>query len=632
MSFPPQFLDEIRAHHPLSEFVGRRLRLTRRGHEFSGLCPFHNEKTPSFTVNDSKGFFHCFGCGAHGDVIGFVMRMDSLPFGEAVERLAEAANLPLPARDRGWEEKAVARASLYDVLEAATVWFEAALRAPEGRPARAYLAARGVDGKIAKRFRLGWAPESSGGLKAALAGKGILIDLMVTGGLLVTPENGGAPYDRFRGRLIFPIMDQRNRVIAFGGRLLGEGRPKYLNSPETPLFHKGAVLYGLSLAGQDARRAGTILVAEGYMDVIGLYRAGIANAVAPLGTALTEIQVETLWRLAPEPILCLDGDEAGQSAAQRAAERTLPRLRPGCSLRFATLPPGEDPDSLVTRDGAEAFHALCASAVPLVDFLWRQLVGGRSLDTPERKAGVKRDLGNLARRISDNSVRAYYESEFRSRLYELFRGAAPRQAAGSRPGKWFGRASGATARAALEPPIENSLGTGTAGSPIPREKSLMQTLLNFPSLIPEVSDQLADRQLRCRGYASILPVMIESADRMLAENGQVDTRGMSYAYVESGLSAIVDELVGRDAQYHLGWAADPSTHPADARLQLLDTLNLCKREWTEKDKDTAERALLEDGSVENRHRFNAAVQRWLEAKERTIDDADYGVASGRPRV
>jgi DNA primase len=328
LAFPPRFLDEIRARLACSEVIGRRVRLVRKGREHSGLCPFHNEKTPSFTVNDDKGFFHCFGCGAHGDVIGFTMKIDHLPFPEAVERLAGEAGLEMPRQTPAERARAEVENTLQDVVEAACAWYEAQLRAPAGSAGLAYLRNRGLDEATIAGFRLGFAPDGRAALKSALLQKGFKEDLLLQAGLLVRPDDGRESFDFFRGRVMFPIADRRGRVIAFGGRVMGDGQPKYLNSRDTPLFDKGRTLYALDKARAGVAKAAELIVAEGYMDVIALHAAGFAGAVAPLGTALTEAQIEALWKLAPEPIVCLDGDAAGQRAALRAAERALPMLKP----------------------------------------------------------------------------------------------------------------------------------------------------------------------------------------------------------------------------------------------------------------------------------------------------------------
>ena len=416
MTFPPQFLDEIRARVPLEGVIGKRVRLARRGRELLGLCPFHKEKTPSFTVNEDKGFFHCFGCGAHGDVIGFVMRDEGLPFPEAVERLAGDAGLPLPARDPHAEAREKQRHSLFGVVEEAAKWFAAELAGPRGAAPRRYLEARGVDEETRATFRLGYAPDSRAALRTKLEKDGITGAMMLEAGLVIAPDDGRAPYDRFRGRVIFPIWDRRGRVVAFGGRALGDAQPKYLNSPETPLFAKGSLLYGQHLAAPAARKAGRVIAVEGYMDVIALHQAGIAEAVAPLGTALTEQQLEALWRLADDPVLCFDGDEAGARAAGRAVERALPRLSAKRSLRFAALPAGQDPDTMVRDRGRQAITEIVEAAFPLSQQLWRMATDGRALDTPEARARINKQLQDQIARIPDRDLGFRYLEEFRQRL------------------------------------------------------------------------------------------------------------------------------------------------------------------------------------------------------------------------
>ena len=469
--FPPQFLDEIRARVPMEGVIGKRVRLVRRGRELLGLCPFHNEKTPSFTVNEEKGFFHCFGCGAHGDVIGFVMRDEGLAFPEAVERLAGDAGLALPARDPRAEAREKQRHSLFGVVEAAAKWFEAELAGPRGDAARRYLQARSVDEATRAQFRLGYAPDSRTALRTRLEKDGITEAMMVEAGLLIAPDDGRTPYDRFRARVIFPICDRRGRVVAFGGRALGDVQPKYLNSPETPLFAKGSLLYGQHLAAPAARKANRAIAVEGYMDVIALHQAGIAEAVAPLGTALTENQLEALWRLADDPVLCFDGDEAGARAAARAVERALPRLNAKRSLRFATLPAGQDPDTMVRDRGRQAMAEIVDGALPLSDQLWAMAVSGRSLDTPEARARISKQLQDQIERIPDRDLG-----------YPLPRGL-PAAAAVALAGA-AGRAAAPTF-VVPEPPLRRggALGPGARGTAQPRERTLLQTLIDFPGAL-----------------------------------------------------------------------------------------------------------------------------------------------------
>ncbi|MGC2524284.1 MAG: DNA primase, partial [Stellaceae bacterium] len=419
MAFPPGFLDELRDRIPLAGLIGRRVRLVRRGREFGGLCPFHHEKTPSFYVVEDKNFFHCFGCGAHGDAIGFVMRADNLDFLEAVEKLAAEAGLAVPQATPEEREKARRQKTLLETLEAAAAFYETRLWSPAGAAARDYLAARGLDPETIRRFRLGWAPEDRQTLRRALAAE-CGEPLLVEAGLLHRPEDG-EPFDYFRGRVMFPIGDRAGRVIAFGGRVLGDGQPKYLNSPESPVFEKGRVLYGWSAARAASAEGRPAIVTEGYMDVIALSRAGYASAVAPLGTALGEFQLQELWRLGPEPVLCFDGDAAGQRAAIRALRRALPLLRPGHSLRFATLPAGEDPDSLIRSAGRESFDDVVAAAQPLSRMLWEIELGAGPADTPERRADLDRRLTEDVALIADPTVRNEYRRFVRQRLFEMSR-------------------------------------------------------------------------------------------------------------------------------------------------------------------------------------------------------------------
>ncbi|MBB3763719.1 DNA primase [Sphingomicrobium lutaoense] len=416
MSLSPAFLDELRARTRISQVIGQDVKLIRAGKEYKACCPFHNEKTPSFTVNDEKQFYHCFGCGAHGDAIRYLTDARGLGFMDAVKELAGKAGMEVPAPDPRAQERAERRAGLVDVTEAAATWFREQLGGIEGAGARAYLDRRGLTKETIAKFGLGFAPDTRGKLKAALSRFGN--DKLIESGMLIRPDDR-EPYDRFRGRLMIPIRDPRGRTIAFGGRIIGEGEPKYLNSPETPLFDKGRQLYNLDLAAAACRKSGRILVVEGYMDVIALDQAGIGEAVAPLGTALTEGQLQLLWRLSDAPILCFDGDAAGRNAAIRAAERALPMLGPQRSLAFVELPTGKDPDDLVKEGGKEAFEALLAKAEPLVERLWRHERDAAPLTTPEARAGLKQRLFQHAKSIEDGSLSQLYREEWLARFDAL---------------------------------------------------------------------------------------------------------------------------------------------------------------------------------------------------------------------
>jgi DNA primase len=469
MTLPPGFLDELRSRISLSGLVGRRVKLVRRGREYAGLCPFHHEKTPSFYVVEEKSFFHCFGCGAHGDAIGFVMRADNLDFIAAVEKLAGEAGLAVPQATPQERERAQRQKTLFEALEAAAAFYEARLWGSAGAPARDYLRERGLDPETIRRFRLGWASDDRQALRRSLAADFPEV-LLTEAGLLRQPEHG-EPFDYFRGRVMFPIGDRAGRIIAFGGRVLGEAEPKYLNSPEHPLFEKGRVLYGWSSARAAKTDGPDAIVTEGYMDVIALHRADFPTAVAPLGTALTEFQLHELWRLGPDPILCFDGDTAGQSAAIRILRRALPLLRPGHSLRFATLPSGQDPDSLLRTGGRAAFEAVLGTARSLADTLWEFEVGAKPRDTPERLADVRSRLLAHAQSISDRMVRFEYETLFKSRCDPrgLRRATAP-------------SAASAVGREGPPPP------------PRPpqhlQREILFRIILHFPEVIDEVTQEL----------------------------------------------------------------------------------------------------------------------------------------------
>lgn len=421
--FPPSFVDEIKNRIVLSDVIGRRVKLHRRGRQATGLCPFHQEKSPSFHVYDDAGHYHCFGCGQHGDVIAFVMRQEGLPFAEAIEKLAQEAGIAIPAASPQEEVRYAARQNLYTITEFATVYFQRQLNSPQGRPAMDYLLGRGLTLETIQKYRLGFAPDRRFQLRQALLAEKIPEALALEAGLILRPEAGGEPYDRFRGRIMFPIFDRQGRAIAFGGRIMSDekGKPKYLNSPETPLFHKGRELYGLSFAAKAAREKKRLIVVEGYMDVIALAQAGIEEAVAPLGTALTEQQLQLLWRYHEEPILCFDGDQAGENAALRGAERALPILKPGKSCFMAWMPKGDDPDSLVKRAGIEEFNKILGRGENLADFLWRHHLSQHPVSTPERLAGFKKMIQGLINRIEDPDVRQAYSQDYGGRLNALMR-------------------------------------------------------------------------------------------------------------------------------------------------------------------------------------------------------------------
>lgn len=421
MKYPQSFIEEIRQRVRLSEVIGRAVPLRRAGREFHALCPFHKEKSPSFTVNDEKGFFHCFGCGAHGDVIGFTMDYEHLRYPEAIEKLAGAAGLSIPKPTHAESERTRQAESLYEVMAAVVEWLETQLSGTrEGEIARDYLNSRALKAETVAQFRLGYAPENRDALKIAMAARGINERQLVETGMLIAVE-GRAPYSRFRRRLMFPIRDRKGRVIAFGGRVLpGEPNadaPKYLNSPETPLFHKGRQLYNLDRARKVAMDVGALILAEGYMDVIALAQAGVAHAVAPLGTAITPEQLQLCWQMVDVPTLCLDGDNAGQRAMSRALELALPLLVPGKTLNMAVMPRGEDPDSLLRSGGQAAFAEVLNAAQPLASILWRGAQPAANA-TPEARAANEQALMQKIGQIKHPTVQHYYKEYMRERLRE----------------------------------------------------------------------------------------------------------------------------------------------------------------------------------------------------------------------
>ncbi|MBR0693716.1 DNA primase [Bradyrhizobium lablabi] len=522
MRFTPQFLDELRARLPVSEVVGKRVKLKKAGREWKGLSPFQQEKTPSFTVNDQKGFYHDFSSGRHGNIFDFVMETEGVTFPEAVERLAGMAGMAVPAATPDAARHEQRRRTLHDVMELAAKFFADTLASRNGAKARGYLADRGISPATQLQFRMGYAPPDRFALKEHLGGLGISSDDMVEAGLLVSGEDKPVPFDRFRDRVMFPITDARGRVIAFGGRALEKDVPaKYLNSPETTLFHKGDNLYNLFTARQAAHNGAQLIVVEGYVDVIAMVNAGFAASVAPLGTALTENQLALLWKMADEPILCFDGDRAGQKAAHRAADLALPLLKPGKSLRFALLPEGQDPDDLARSGGRGAIEDVISAARPLADMIWSREIEGGSFVTPERRAALEARIGELTGGIRDEVVRRYYRQDLAERLQRSFapengRGGYGRGnfrgAIGGESGRRFaprgpvpaGRSGPRGAVTGLAHGPYQAASPQLANSPIMRgqrsaisrrEALILQSLINHPWLLHDHLEEVAALEL-----------------------------------------------------------------------------------------------------------------------------------------
>jgi DNA primase len=507
MKFPPSVLEEIKARLPVSAVVGKRVRLAKAGREWKGLSPFNAEKTPSFFVNDQKGSFFDFSSGKNGDIFKFVMETEGLSFPEAVEKLASEAGVTLPKVSLEAQAQEEKRKGLHEVVELAARFFEAELQSERGGLARRYLSGRGLEDRARQLFRLGYAPPDRFALRDHLAGKGVGADAMMETGLLVHGEEIAVPYDRFRDRIMFPIHDARGRVIAFGGRAMSADVPaKYLNSPETPLFHKGALLFNHHNARKAAHDTGQVIVVEGYVDVIAMTLAGFPQVVAPLGTALTEDQLGLLWRMAGEPVICLDGDKAGRKAAGRAIDLALPLLEPGRSLSFALLPEGQDPDDLARSGGKPAVAEVIGSAKPLVDMLWSREFEASQLDTPERRAAFERRLKEPLGLIRDEATRRHYRREIDERIGQLFapppqeRFEGRRQNGGggnSRGGRGFQRGQDRPPLALVRPSPQ------LTSSPLmqrrhgenQREAFILLALASHPDLVMRCADEIAELAL-----------------------------------------------------------------------------------------------------------------------------------------
>jgi DNA primase len=508
MTLSPAWLDELRARTTLSAIIAPSVKLIKAGREYKACCPFHQEKTPSFTVNDEKGFYHCFGCGAHGDAIRFLTDARGLPFMDAVKELAGKAGMEVPAPDPRDRERQERSAGLHDVMAAAQKWFADQLNGVEGGEARSYLANRGIDAKVIERFGIGFAPDARGKLKSAL--KELGEEKLIDTGMLIKPEDDKASYDRFRGRIMIPIRDARGRVIAFGGRILGPGEPKYLNSPDTPLFDKGRTLYNLDRAGPASRTARRLIVVEGYMDVIALDRAGISEVVAPNGTAVTEAQLERMWRLDGQPICCFDGDAAGQKAAVRAAQRALPHLGPERTLRFVALPSGQDPDDLVRAGGREAVEALLATPEPLVERLWRHEVEAAPLDTPEARAGLRQRLMDHASAIGDPSVRQLYRDEWLRRFDALVRPQQQQQGRSLYPRREWKKQGGKFVPPA-PPTLEKTRNVAKAGVEPSIARALLRGFILYPEALHDHVEELAHLTIADRGCAGLRDQLVQVA-------------------------------------------------------------------------------------------------------------------------
>ena len=649
MRFPPQFLDELRARLPVSEVVGRRVKLKKAGREWKGLSPFNQEKTPSFFVNDQKMAWFDFSSGKNGTIFDFVMMTEGLSFPEAVERLAAQAGLPLPTISREEEARDERRRTLNDIVELAAKFYGATLASRAGARARGYLADRGLDPATQLKFRLGYALSERFALKEHLGKEGISPEDMIEAGLLVAGDDIPVPYDRFRDRVMFPIADLRGRVIAFGGRALEkDAQPKYLNSPETPLFHKGATLYNIAAARAAAHKGAQVVAVEGYVDVIAMVTAGFEATVAPLGTALTADQLVLLWRMADEPTLCFDGDAAGRRAAYRAVDLALPVLKPGRSLKFASLPEGHDPDDLVRAGGRAAIHEVVAAARPLAEVLWMRETEAGGFDTPERRAAFEARLVAVTATIGDDSVRKYYRREFGDRLRRLFdvderppmrekrgdlRGRRPQGFGAARargrpdrprsPGRLIGGEPYVVASAQL---ASSPLHRGHRAAIPLREALILQAVINHPWLLHEHLEELASAEFRHAEAARIKRELIDifahggasDGEAMVAELGRRELAGVAARIQKSITTPSV-------------WGVTPDAAPEDVVMTWKQLVAL-HRQWHSLTKELrdAEQALGQDPTETNYSWLQDVKARLavLDGTEALIEG--FGASSGRP--
>ncbi|NIX76323.1 DNA primase [Microvirga terricola] len=625
MRYPPQILEEIRARLPVSAVVGKRVRLKKAGREWKGLSPFNAEKTPSFYVNDQKQFYHCFSSGKHGDIFTFVMETEGLSFPEAVERLAAEAGVALPTLSHEDREQEVKRKTLYDVMDMAAAFFRASLEGRAGAKARDYLAGRSLSPETQGRFGIGYAPPDRYALRDHLAGKGVSLEMMDEAGLLTSSEGENVLRDRFRDRVMFPICDVRGRVVAFGGRAMSADVPaKYLNSPDTPLFNKGRLLYNYHLARKPAHDRGTVIAVEGYVDVISLSVVGIHNAVAPLGTALTEDQLTLLWRMADEPILCFDGDKAGRRAAFRALDVALPHLTPGKSLRFAMLPEGQDPDDLARSGGASAVERVLSSAKPLVDVLWARELEAGPLDTPEKRAALEHRLRESLALIRDETLKRYYREEVQARIAAQNpdpRGTRfNRREGGGKRDRWGPSPTTPSARLSVSPLLAQSrLFTGGAAES-PREAMILCAFLAHPELLQRHAETLVELELEGRGAQALRSLLLDSA----ASGEPADLPVMQARQERAGLTLAAEKL---NALVRAGdrWMLDPHADPLRLEDALRQAITLHRRARTlHSELRAAERALAEEDNEANLA-WIREVQNQLSSVEGAEADLDNGV-------
>ncbi len=600
MSIPTRFLDEIRNRLTLSDVIGQRVQVTRAGREFKACCPFHKEKTPSFTINDDKQFYHCFGCGAHGDVIGFVMQHDNLDFIAAVEVLSAQAGLQMPKPDPESAQKAQKDKGLTELMDEAALWLSEQLYTPENEVVLNYLRQRGMKEEVLRNFRVGYAPHDSQKLRQFLKGQGYSDAQIIEAGMFKPSTRGGEPYGFFRERVMFPVGDRRGRVVAFGGRILPDHirppsqdnfkPPKYLNSSDTPIFDKSTILYGQSQARQALREGHTLVVTEGYMDVIACHQAGFKGAVAPMGTALTEEQIMALWSMIPEeekaPVLCFDGDSAGQKAAVRACERVLPLLKPNHSVRFAFMPEGEDPDSLIQSGGTVALQKVLGAALNLFDFLWVSHTAGREFKTPEARAGLVKKLKDDVFKIADRSVQSHYMEILNARVSETF---FPRRQNRNTPGGQSIPRPGAIRP--RKPLLQDKYA-----------KALLAGLINHPHIFESVEEEAQAIELHSERFDLLRQNLTEA----LIRDAALDSAALCNHLMESGFEKEMGDILSESVYVHAAFVA-PQAEPAAVCEKWLSLYDAIHGQGLKKEIQTGWRKAFDSANEDEEKRLKSLI-------------------------
>jgi len=610
MQFSSQFLEVLNDRVVLSDLIAEKVKLKKNGNHWTGLCPFHQEKTPSFHVYNQEGHYHCYGCGAHGDGISFIQETKGFAFPEAVEYLATLFGVPIPQEEVvnpvEHKKRQQKKTDQYDIHELACTWFQEQLNKRKAQHVQDYLKKRELSEETVSTFRLGYAPHGNG-LRDHLLSHNITPQQMHESGLIIQSEIDRSRYDRFRERLMFPIFDRSGKVIAFGGRLLEPGEPKYLNSPETPLFHKSYVLYGLSHARKNFKKDDTLIVTEGYMDVIALHQAGIKQSVAPLGTALTEDHIKQLWRITPLPILCFDGDKAGVQAALRSALRALPLLHPGYSLRYVFLPQGEDPDSMIRSGGLKTLKSHLERPQNLIDVVWKKEISEGNFQTPENKALFEKKLMGHLFTIEDESVKARYQEEMRARLYTFFSELKRKQFFPSQGKKRNSKTStvfhsGATAINSEELQL----------------RILFATVINHPQILDDTAEELATLDIHNHTYKKVRDSIL------LALNlyDSLDESTLKHHLVKEGFESTVNDLLS-DEIYMLAPFIKTDTEKEKVLRNWTHIKGyVMNREHLENDLKEAQAALKKDLSSQNWKRIQKLTEQIEALKSQSFQFED----------